>query len=132
MNNCIFCQIATNQTPHYRLYEDAHFFAMLDIRPLNPGHTLIIPKTHYCWVDDVPNFGTYFEFAKKIGQAIHQAFNPITIYYLTLGFDVPHAHIHLVPRFENDGHENERLPKTPKNISPEEMRVIQEKIKACI
>jgi histidine triad (HIT) family protein len=132
MSNCIFCQIIKKEIPHYRIGENRQFFAMLDIRPLNPGHTLIIPKTHYRWVDDLPNFGAYFEFAQKIGLAIRKAFNPITIYYLTLGFGVPHAHIHLVPRFENDGFENERLPKTPKNISPEEMKAIQEKIKACI
>ena len=51
------------------------FLAFLDIRPLNKGHTLIIPKKHYRWVWDVPNVGEFFEVARKIALAQKKAFN---------------------------------------------------------
>ena len=61
MENCIFCKIVSGEIPSYKVYEDNEFMAFLDVRPLNLGHTLVIPKKHYRWVWDVPNIGEYYE-----------------------------------------------------------------------
>ena len=104
MENCIFCKIIKNDLPCYSVYDDGDFMAFLDIRPLNLGHILLIPKTHFRWVDDVPNFGAYFELAKKIGLAQRKVLGAESVAYITAGYGVDHAHIHIIPRYENDGH----------------------------
>lgn len=104
MPDCVFCRITRGEVPSYTLYEDSDFVAFLDINPLNAGHTLIIPRRHYKWVWDVPNIGKYFEFADKVANAIRKAFEIEWVVMLVIGEAVPHAHIQLIPRFENDGH----------------------------
>lgn len=103
MSDCIFCKIISGEIPSYKVYEDENYLAFLDIHPLNFGHTLLIPKKHYRWVTDIPDFGNYWETAKKISQAIQIAVNADFISFLTVGNEVSHAHIHIIPRFNNDG-----------------------------
>ena len=126
--NCIFCNIVAGKIPCYKIYEDANFIAFLDIKPLNPGNSLVIPKKHFRWVDDVPNFGEYFEVAKKVGMAIKRVLGATSISYITLGFEVPHAHIRVVPRFDNDGHNGFIKWNNIKQIPKEEMEEISSKI----
>jgi len=127
--DCIFCKIVDGQIPAYKVYEDNLFLAFLDIRPLNPGHLLVIPKKHYRWVWDVPEIGKYYEVVGKIAQAIRKAMNTEQVISLVLGDEVPHAHVWLVPRFENDGHNSSIDLKNVKNIEEKEMKNIQEKIR---
>lgn len=128
MQNCIFCKIVAGEIPCEKVYEDLDFLGFIDIKPINIGQTLVIPKKHYRWVDDVPNFGAYFEAAKKIGLATKKALNPITICYVTLGFEVEHAHIRIIPRFPNDGHENGLNFHLFKEITTIELQEIAKKI----
>ncbi|MBW3019620.1 HIT family protein [Candidatus Woesearchaeota archaeon] len=130
MSDCIFCKIAKGEIPCHKIYEDDAFLAFLDIRPRNPGHVLVIPKKHYRWVWDVDNVGEYFEFCRKIALAQKKAFDTDFIVSLVIGEEVPHAHIWLVPRFENDGHGGSIDPKNVKKFSDEEMKEFAEKIKA--
>lgn len=95
--NCVFCKIIKKEIPANIVYEDADFMAFLDIRPLSPGHTIIIPKNHYRWVWDVPNIGKYFEVVAKIAKAQRLAFNQELIQSKIIGEEVPHAHIWLFP-----------------------------------
>lgn len=95
--NCIFCKIVAKQIPAHIVYEDDSFLAFLDIRPLSPGHTLIIPKDHYRWVWDVPKLGSYFEIAGKIAKAQQKAFGQEMIQSRIIGEEVPHAHIWIYP-----------------------------------
>ena len=74
----------------------------MDVKPFNEGHTLLVPKTHYRWVNDVPDFGSYWQVAHQLSLAISQAVCADYISYLTVGNEVPHAHIHIIPRFYND------------------------------
>ena len=104
MENCIFCKIAKKETPCFEVFENEKFLAFLDINPRNPGHTLIIPKEHFRWVWDVPYLGEYFEIVGKIAKAIQRAMNTDFVVSFIIGEEVPHAHIHLVPRFKGDGH----------------------------
>jgi histidine triad (HIT) family protein len=129
MIDCVFCKIVKGELPSYNVYEDKHFIGILDIAPLNPGNTLLIPKKHYQWVYDVPNFGEYFEAARKVGIACLKATGAHSINFLTLGYEVPHAHIRIIPRFDNDGHTNGIIMSEVKDISPDEMNKIAKKIR---
>ena len=80
--------------------------AFLDINPLNEGHSLVIPKKHERWAWDVENFSGYAEAVKKVANGLRKALATEWVVSLVIGEDVPHAHIWLVPRFENDGHGN--------------------------
>ena len=94
---CIFCKIVAGELPSHKIYEDKHFLCFLDIIPYAKGHTLIIPKKHYRWVWDVENIGEYFMVCQKIAKALQKVFNNRHITALTLGEQVHHAHIHLLP-----------------------------------
>jgi len=94
---CVFCKIVKGEIPSHKVYEDDNFLAFLDIRPLSPGHTLVIPKKHYRWVWNVPEVGEYFEIAKKIALAQGKAFGTDFILSKIVGDEVPHAHIWIYP-----------------------------------
>jgi len=132
MSDCIFCQIVKGKIPCYKVYEDKDFLGFLDIQPLTKGNSLLIPKKHYRWVDDVSDFGQYFQTAKKISLATQKALGSYATCYITLGFEVAHAHIRIVPRFKNkkDDQQQEMLDlKIIQNYSKQEMQEIAEKIK---
>jgi|SRR3989344_7961501 len=123
---CIFCKIVTGDIPCHKIYEDAQFLAFLDIRPTNPGHTLLIPKKHYRWVWDIKE--QYSQPLNKIATALKKAFATDYVVSFVMGDEVPHAHIHLVPRPENDGHGALIDLKNIKTIPAEEMKRIAGKI----
>ena len=100
MDDCIFCQIIKKEIPAEVVYADDNFLAFLDIKPLSPGHTLVIPKTHYRWVWDHPEAGKYFEVVKKIALAQKKAFATDSIIAKIVGEEIPHAHIWLIPNPE--------------------------------
>jgi histidine triad (HIT) family protein len=128
--DCIFCKIVAGELPCYKVYEDKDFLGFLDINPLNPGNSLLVPKKHYQWVYEVSNFGTYWEVARKIGLAAQKAIGAHSINFLTLGYEVPHAHIRIIPRFDNDGHTDGIRLSAIKKISPEKMAAIAAKIRS--
>lgn len=128
MDNCIFCKIAAGEIPCYKVYEDHQFLAFLDIHPRNPGHTLVIPKQHYRWVWDYPQVSAYYAVVGKLANALRKALNTEWVVSLVLGEEVPHAHVWLVPRFENDGHGGSIVLGNIKEIPKEEMQQIAQKI----
>ncbi len=132
MADCIFCKIAKGEVPSHKVYEDNDFFAFLDIMPRNPGHTLVIPKKHYRWVWDVSNIGDYYKVVGKIANAMKKAFNTDWIVSLVAGEEVPHAHVWLVPRFDNDGHGGFLNLSNIKKLSDEEMKEAAEKLKKAL
>lgn len=125
IDNCIFCQIVEGKLPCYKVYEDDEFLAFLDIYPKVLGHTLVIPKKHYRWVYDVENFEKYWGVVLKITQAMKAKLNPYFITYVTHGLEVPHAHIHILPR---DKKETAFVPET-KSFSKEVMTQTAEKLR---
>jgi len=103
MDDCIFCKIISGEIPCYKVYEDKEFIGFLDINPVSEGHTILIPKKHFRWVYDVPNFSEYWQVAQKIALNIkNSTLNPEYISFLTMGNEVPHAHIHIIPRNKTD------------------------------
>jgi histidine triad (HIT) family protein len=97
MNDCVFCKIIARTIPSHIIYEDNDFIAFLDIRPLSPGHTLVIPKQHLRWVWDTPNIGKYFEVVQKIALAQQKAFGIEAIHSKIVGEEVHHAHVWIYP-----------------------------------
>jgi histidine triad (HIT) family protein len=130
MADCIFCKIVSGEIPSYKIYEDKEFIAFLDAAPLNPGHTLILPKKHYRWTWDVPNFGEYWEFVKKVTLGIMAGMSAPMVEFLTHGTDVFHAHVWVVPVFE--GEEGFIEASSRKKLSEAEMKSILERIKKAL
>ncbi len=128
MEDCVFCKISKGEIPCFKVYEDATFMAFLDINPLNLGHTLLIPKQHFNWVDEVEPYEQYWRLARKISRAIQTATGCLVVAKIVYGLGVPHAHIHLVPKYDNDGHIGGINPSNIKTISPAEMTQITKKI----
>jgi len=102
MENCIFCKIVKKEILAEIVYEDENFLAFLDIKPMGPGHTQIIPKKHYRWVWDVPNIGEFFEVAKKIALAQKKAFKADLVRSQIYGEEIAHAHIWVWPEVVGD------------------------------
>ena len=82
---------------------------------------MVIPKAHHRWVWDVPNIGEYYVVVAKIANGIKKAFGIDYVVSLVFGEEVPHAHVWLVPRFEDDGHGSSIDMKLVKKISAEDM-----------
>lgn len=131
-DKCIFCEIAEKKIPAKTVYEDENFIAFLDIHPMNPGHTLVAPKKHYQWTWEVPEFGKYFEVARTVALAAMKSLNSKIVNFITAGLGVPHAHIHVVPRFENDGHGELPTFTQTKTLTDEQLNEIAEKIRSAV
>ena len=101
MQACIFCQIIEGVEPAHKVWESEEFFAFLTIRPCNPGHTLLIPKTHVDYVFDLeePLYSNIFRAAKQLSESIRQATDAKRIGVAIEGLSVPHVHLHLVPLY---------------------------------
>lgn len=104
-NPCIFCKIINKEIPAEIVYEDALSLAFLDINPVHEGHTLLIPKEHHGYMIETPDelLATLFQKAKKLMIGIKKATKSDFVVLSVVGNDVPHFHIHIIPRFHNDG-----------------------------
>jgi len=131
-SDCIFCKIINGEIPSYQVYEDKSFVSFLDIKPLTKGNVLVVPKKHSRWVYDVSNFGEYFELAKVMGLAAKRAFGAEWISFLTLGLEVPHAHIRVIPRYKKDLHGPVVDINIHENYSEKELKGIAESIRRNI
>lgn len=129
MEDCIFCKIVAGKIPCQKVYEDDLFLGFLDIKPLTTGHVLLIPKTHYQWTYDVPNFGQYFEIGKVVANSQLKNLNCNFVTFLTVGRQVPHAHLHIIPRYQDDPHKEGIDATKRQNPTTDELRKIAAKIK---
>lgn len=110
MEDCIFCKIVNGEIPCKKTYEDDNFIGFLDIHPKSEGHTLIIPKKHYKTFLDMPStLGVELMDAikeitlKLIKEKKADGFNIINNGDKAGGQIVMHAHIHIIPRYDDDG-----------------------------
>jgi len=105
MNDCIFCKIIKGDIPCEKVYEDDTLLAFLDIKPVNPGHFMIIPKEHHEMIQDTPDelVSKVFVKAKSLINPLKEATGADFVALSVVGIDVPHFHVHLVPRFKDDG-----------------------------
>ena len=108
-DNCIFCKIANGDIPSETIYEDERFRVILDLAPAAKGHALILPKSHYANLFEIPEdlaakaFLVAQKMAKKMVPALKaDGLNVVQNNGEVAGQTVFHFHMHLIPRYEND------------------------------
>lgn len=137
MNDCIFCRIVAKEAPAEILLESEKVISFLDINPINFGHTLVIPKGHYKKFHEIPD-DVLMEltiFVSRISKALIETLKPHGYNIFTnngkfAGQQIMHCHIHIIPRFFNDGIKFRPYPKRyKKNEMQQYGSLIREKIK---
>lgn len=117
----IFSKIIAGEIPSYKVAESDKFYAFLDINPLTKGHTLVVPKHEVDYLFDLETneLTEMMKFAQQVAKAIDKAVECKRVGVAVLGFDVAHAHIHLVPMTsENDlNFKNERVKLTQEEFA---------------
>lgn len=123
----IFSKIIAGQIPSYKIAENEHFYAFLDIFPLVEGHVLVVPKNETDNLWDLPqNFlSEWMLFARPIAKAIENAFDCNRCGISVIGLEVPHAHMHLLPINSAD---DLNFTKSKLQLSEEELKTVQERI----
>ena len=131
-DNCIFCKIAEGEIRSKTIYEDEKFRVILDLGPATKGHALILPKQHYANIFEIPEkeVGEAFILAKKIAIIIKEklncdGFNIIQNNEKTAGQTVFHFHIHLIPRYFDDG---QKINWQSQDVMQEELEEVKAQI----
>ena len=131
-DDCIFCKIANGEIPAKTLYEDDMFRVILDLGPATKGHALILPKDHYANLFELPDeaCGDVMKLAKKMAtrmtERLHaDGFNIIQNNFEVAGQTVMHYHLHLIPRYVDDG---QHILWNPTTVTQEELEKTMEEI----
>lgn len=123
----IFTKIVNGEIPCYKVAEDEHHLAFLDVMPIAKGHTLVIPKKEVDLIFDLDEeeYKNLWAFAQKVAKKLKAAVPCVRVGVAVVGLEVPHVHIHLVPMNEikDLNFMNERL-----KFTPEEYQEIQQEI----
>ena len=132
MENCIFCKIAAGEIPSNTIYEDDSFRVILDLGPATKGHALVLPKNHYADLFEIPEdvLADAAKVAKKVAGTMKEklscdGLNLVQNNGEAAGQTVMHFHLHIIPRYKNDGQHILWKPTSP---SPEELTVIKDTI----
>ncbi|MCM1040004.1 MAG: HIT family protein [Ruminococcus sp.] len=131
-DNCIFCKIASGDIPSKTIYEDEEFRVILDLGPATKGHALILPKDHYKNLYELPEdtASHVILLAKKMVSQMTEkldcdGFNLVQNNGEAAGQTVAHFHMHLIPRYKNDG---QKIGWTPGEPTQEELEEIKKQI----
>jgi histidine triad (HIT) family protein len=138
--NCIFCKIVRREAPASIVAEDAITLAFLDIRPIATGHTLVIPKAHAAYLEDLPpdSAGPIFETARRVASALRgsglrcEAVNLWLANGKEAGQVVFHVHMHVIPRYRGDGLGIRAGPDYGTTAGREELDAIASKIRQAM
>ncbi|MBI5466979.1 MAG: HIT family protein [Candidatus Kerfeldbacteria bacterium] len=103
MTDCLFCRIVAGDEPRHHVWEDDEFIAILDRKPVNPGHTLIIPKAHTNYLFALPpdTYSGLFLAARRLEPALKRLTGAPRIGLAVEGFGVDHVHLHVIPLFRH-------------------------------
>ena len=126
MQDCIFCKISKGEIPCDKIYENENFLAFLDIKPVSDGHLLIIPKKHFIWMQEADDktISEIFKLTKKMMLVLKETLKCDFVQVSIVGEEMPHFHIHLIPRYLSD-----KLPNfLTKEYKEGEVKKIIEKI----
>jgi histidine triad (HIT) family protein len=95
----IFTKIIEGEIPSHRIHEDDHTYAFLDINPRQEGHTLVVPKTEVDYLFDLPAeaYRVLWDAVRTVSAALKEATGCARVVVIVLGYEVPHAHVHLIP-----------------------------------
>ncbi|MCB0421307.1 MAG: HIT family protein [Bdellovibrionales bacterium] len=137
---CVFCKIIRRELPSHRIYEDSRSYAFLDINPINAGHTLVVPKRHVSRFSELTDSeaGHLFSVGKKILNAIEasdvicEGANLFLSDGPVAGQEVMHSHLHIAPRFENDGHKMGFSHSDPEQAKPAKMAEVADSISRAL
>lgn len=124
----IFSRIIAGEIPCYKVAEDEHFFAFLDINPLAKGHTLVVPKKEIDYFYDLDDrtLGDMMVFTKDIAARIQRETGCKKVATVVLGLEVPHAHVHLIPM---NSEKDVDFHRQKLHLPPEEMEEIATKLR---
>ena len=130
MTDSIFTKIIKGEIPCHKIEENEHFIAFLDIMPLKKGHTLVVPKVQVDYIFDLENqtLGDLMIFAKKVAKKIEAAIPCERIGVAVIGFEVPHAHVHLIPL---EGISDIDFSQPKLNLSQQELKEVALQINAA-
>ena len=127
----IFSKIINGEIPSYKISENEHFYAFLDIFPLTKGHVLVVPKIEVDKIFDLPEnyLSEMLVFAQPIAKSIERTFDCNRCGITVIGLEVPHAHLHLLPINSSD---DLNFTRTKLALTKEELQTIQKEIIANI
>lgn len=130
MNDSVFTKIIKGETPCYKIYEDSQVIAFLDLHPIAPGHTLVVPKKQidHIWDLSEEDYDYLMNVTKKLATHIKEVLQPARVGMIVEGFGVPHAHIHLVPI--NEGAELRRKQDMSGPVDDEQLKAVAKKLAA--
>ncbi|HEY0088956.1 MAG TPA: HIT family protein [Candidatus Lokiarchaeia archaeon] len=130
---CVFCKIIKKEIPSKIIFENDKTLAFLDIFPINPGHTIVIPKKHYQNLEDIPEneLIELYKIVKKLATLIRNklnidGYNVLQNNFEAAGQVIQHFHIHIIPRNKTDDKFKIKIPR--KQSNEEELNKIQRKI----
>lgn len=128
MEDSIFTKIIKGEIPSHKVYEDDKTYAFLDIHPIQPGHTLVIPKKQieFAWDLDDEDYQAVMATAKKVARRLKEVMGTRYVGEQIVGVDVPHAHVHLIP-FSNVS-EFRNVPDMSAEPNHAELAAIAEKL----
>lgn len=100
-DDCVFCAIARGKLPSHRICESDDLVAFLDIHPTRPGHTLIVPRAHYPFFQDLPRElgADILTLAQDLSGRLKRRFDAPRVGFAFVGFDVAHVHAHVMPLY---------------------------------
>ena len=126
----IFSKIIAGEIPSYKIAEDDKFYAFLDINPVQPGHTLVVPKQEedYIFGLDDETLAAMILFAKRVAAGLKEAVECRKVGVAVIGLEVNHAHIHLIPIT----HEGDMDFKKKKTLPEEEMKRLAAEISSKV
>ena len=132
MSECVFCKIARKEAPASIVYEDEQVVAFLSSRPVNVGHTLVIPKKHYGNIYDIPEeeAGYLFKIVKKIAHAVKDATGTEGIRIVqnngeAAGQVVFHLHVHIIPMKPHNQFRHEKSYRTAEELDRDAEKIKQ-------
>jgi histidine triad (HIT) family protein len=130
MNTCIFCKIIKKEIPCHHIFENKNFLVFLDIKPVNHGHLLIIPKKHIVWMQesDDKTIADIFKLTKKMMLVLKKGLKCDYVQVSIVGNEVPHFHVHLIPRYKKEQIRNYET----KKYEEAEAQKISKKIKKAL
>jgi histidine triad (HIT) family protein len=133
---CVFCAIVAGEAPAAVVLEDEAFLAFLDVRPVFPGHVLLVPRVHVETLPDLPasDVGPLFQRAQRLAKAVEDGLGAGGSFVAVnnrVSQSVPHLHVHVVPRTKGDGLRGFFWPRT-KYGSDEEMADVAARLRAAL
>ena len=128
--NCVFCRIIAGKQSAFKIWEDGHFLAFLDHKPITPGHTLLVPRDHFEYLFEMPKapYDAIMKRTRSLAVPIRSTMNSKRIGVIVEGFGVNHCHVHLVP-INGSG---ELTQKGKTGVPDDEFRTVADRIRSAI